>query len=259
MDSAHPNFKVGDYVWGLIGWEEYSIVTSPESLLKIEHTDVPLSYYTGILAMTGLSAYGGFYEICSPKNGERVFVSAASGAVGQLVGQFAKLMGCYVVRSAGTDEKVNLLKTKFQYDEAFNYKKEKEFNLTLKRYFPEGIDIYFDNVGGEMLEAVLLNMRIRGRIATCGMIAQYNLDEPEGVRNLMNIVWKRIKMEGFLVVDYMPIYAKFFKDVISYIREGKIAYVEDFVEGIENAPKALIGLFSGRNVGKQVVVVAPDE
>ncbi|KAJ6418967.1 hypothetical protein OIU84_029130 [Salix udensis] len=134
VDSGHPDFKKGDLVWGRrVGWEEYSLVTTPECLFKIHHTDVPLSYYTGILGMPGITAYFGLYDICSPKKGERVFVSAASGAVGQLVGQIAKLMGCYVVGSAGSKEKVELLKSKFGFDDAFNYKEEHDFDVALKR------------------------------------------------------------------------------------------------------------------------------
>ncbi|KAG6490643.1 2-alkenal reductase (NADP(+)-dependent)-like [Zingiber officinale] len=256
VDSSHPDFKTGDYVWGLIGWEEYSLITKPQGLFKIHHTEIPLSYYTGILGMVGLTAYVGFYDICSPKKGERVFVSAAAGAVGQIVGQFAKQFGCYVVGSAGSDEKVNLLKTKFGFDEAFNYKKEPDLTKALKRYFPEGIDIYFENVGGPMLEAVLHNMRIKGRIAACGMISQYNLEKPEGVHNLFLIVGKRIRLEGFLVFDHYGSYPEFEEKVVQLIKEEKIKYLEDIVEGLENAPAALIGLFEGRNVGKQVVVVS---
>ncbi|KAB1218173.1 2-alkenal reductase (NADP(+)-dependent) [Morella rubra] len=335
LDSRHPDYKIGDLVWGTTRWEEYSLITELEGFFKIQHTDVPLSYYTGILGMPGLTAFGGFYEVCSPKKGEHVFISAASGAVGQLVGQFAKLMDCYVVGSAGSREKnnqvicldmmehgcailsfgfcacmpgltafggfyevcspkkgehvfisaasgavgqlvgqfaklmdcyvvgsagsrekVDLLKNKFGFDEAFNYKEEIDLDAALKRYFPEGIDIYFENVGGEMLDAVLLNMRARGRVAVCGMISQYNLDESEGVRNLMCVVYKRIRIEGFAFFDYYNLYPKFLDLVLPYIREGKIVYVEDVTEGLESAPAALVGLFSGRNVGKQVVVVA---
>ncbi|KAJ0972979.1 hypothetical protein J5N97_020938 [Dioscorea zingiberensis] len=256
VDSGHPDYSAGDLVWGLTGWEEYSLLTNPEVLFKIKYTDVPLSYYTGLLGMAGLTAYAGFYEVCAPKKGEYVFVSAASGAVGQLVGQFAKLMGCYVVGSAGSDEKVNLLKNKFGFDEAFNYKKESDLNAALKRCFPEGIDIYFENVGGAMLDAVLRNMRIHGRIAACGMISQYNLEKGEGVHNLTYTIKKRIRFEGFLVFDYFHKYNEFVEKIIPDIREGKIAYVEDIAEGLENAPAALIGLFKGLNVGKQLVVVA---
>ncbi|XP_054817419.1 2-alkenal reductase (NADP(+)-dependent)-like isoform X3 [Prosopis cineraria] len=181
----------------------------------------------------------------------------ASGAVGQLVGQFAKLMGCYVVGSAGSKEKVDLLKSKLGFDEAFNYKEETDLDAALKRHFPGGIDIYFENVGGKMLDAVLLNMRIHGRIAVCGMISQYNLEEPQGVHSLMNLVYKRIRMEGLLSFDYYHLYTKFLEMMIPQIKEGKIVYVEDIAQGLESGPSALVGLFSGRNVGKQVIAVAP--
>ncbi|XP_016651746.1 PREDICTED: 2-alkenal reductase (NADP(+)-dependent)-like isoform X2 [Prunus mume] len=256
LESANPKFKQGDLVWGMTGWEEYSIITATDSLFKIHNTDVPLSYYTGILGMPGMTAYAGFYEVCSPKKGETVYVSAASGAVGQLVGQFAKLSGCYVVGSAGTKEKVDLLKKKFGFDGAFNYREEPDLDAALKRFFPEGIDIYFENVGGKMLDAVLPNMRVHGRIAVCGMISQYNLEQPEGVHNLMHLVIKQARMEGFLVFNYYHLYGKFLEMVLPAIKEGKITYVEDVVEGLESAPAALIGLFAGRNVGKQVVLVS---
>ncbi|XP_071689549.1 2-alkenal reductase (NADP(+)-dependent)-like [Rutidosis leptorrhynchoides] len=256
LDSGHSNFKNGDLVWGITGWEEYSVITNPEALFKIQHTDVPLSYYTGILGMPGMTVYVGFNNVCAPKNGEYVFVSAASGAVGQLVGQFAKLAGCYVVGSAGTKEKVELLKNKFGFDEAFNYKEEQDLDAALKRCFPEGIDIYFENVGGKMLEAVLLNMRLNGRISACGMISHYNNEQGEAVRNLFHIITKRLLVQGFIVFDHYHLYPKYMKMNIPLIKQGTIRYVEDVVEGLENAPAALVGLFSGRNVGKQVVVVA---
>ncbi|GAY63352.1 hypothetical protein CUMW_224820 [Citrus unshiu] len=252
LDSENPEFNKGDLVWGMTGWEEYSLITAPH-LFKIQHTDVPLSCYTGILGMPGMTAYVGFYEVCSPKQGECVFISAASGAVGQLVGQFAKLLGCYVVGSAGSKDKVDLLKNKFGFDEAFNYKEEADLNAALKTYFPEGIDIYFENVGGKLLDAVLPNMKIRGRIAACGMISQYNLDKPEGVHNLMYLVSKRLRMEGFIVLDHYHLYPKFLEMIIPHIKEGKLVYVEDMAEGLESAPAALIGLFSGQNVGKQPI------
>ncbi|KAM1703554.1 hypothetical protein ACFX1X_026161 [Malus domestica] len=256
LESGDPKFKQGDFIWGITGWEEYSVITATESLFKIQHTDVPLSYYTGILGMPGMTAYAGFYEVCNPKKGETVFVSAASGAVGQLVGQFAKSLGCYVVGSAGSKEKVDLLKNKFGFDKAFNYKEEPDLDAALKRYFPEGIDIYFENVGGKMLDAVLQNMRLHGRIAVCGMVSQYNLDQPEGCHNLMYLIIKQIRMQGFGVSSYYHLYGKFLEMVLPAIKEGKITYVEDVVEGLESAPAALIGLFAGRNVGKQVVVVS---
>ncbi|XP_019174859.1 PREDICTED: 2-alkenal reductase (NADP(+)-dependent)-like [Ipomoea nil] len=256
VDSDNPNFKKGDLVWGMTGWEEYTIITDTQALFKIEHTDVPLSYYTGLLGMAGLTAYVGFYEVCSPKKGDTVYVSAASGAVGQLVGQLAKLFGCYVVGSAGSKEKVDLLKNKFGFDEAFNYKEEQDLDAALKRFFPDGIDIYFENVGGKMLDAVLLNMKLHGRIAACGMISQYNLDKPEGLHNSFCLISKRIRIQGFLVFDYYHRYPQYLDMILPCIKKGMVTYVEDVAEGLETAPAALIGLFSGRNVGKQVVTIS---
>ncbi|XP_039133595.1 2-alkenal reductase (NADP(+)-dependent)-like [Dioscorea cayenensis subsp. rotundata] len=258
LESGHPDFKEGEYVWGITGWEEYSLITDTEKIFKIPFTDVPLSYYTGLLGMTGFTAYVGFNEICSPKKGEYVFISAASGAVGQLVGQLAKLMGCYVVGTAGSDEKVELLKTKFGFDDAFNYKKEKSLRAALRRCFPKGIDIYFENVGGAMLDAVLLNMRDKGRISACGMISQYNLEKLEGVHFLVRVITKQLTMKGFNVADYFDLYPKFLELIIPYIKNGEITYLEDKAEGIENAPSALVGLFTGKNIGKQLVVVAEE-
>ncbi|TVU51442.1 hypothetical protein EJB05_02873 [Eragrostis curvula] len=284
--SSHPDFKVGDLVWGFTGWEEYTLITNTEYLFKINHPEMPLSYYTGVLGefrkyqfmsctvfpsylrnvtsfaeikcMPGLTAYSGFFDVAKPKKGDYVFVSAASGAVGQIVGQLAKLTGCYVVGSAGSDEKVNLLKSKFSFDEAFNYKKEQDLNAALKRYFPNGIDIYFENVGGAMLDAVLINMRMHGRIAACGLISQYNLEVQEGIHNLFCLVTKRVRMEGFMVRDYYDSYRKFEEEMVGYLKARKINYVEDVADGLEKAPAALIGLFTGRNVGKQLVAVAKE-
>ncbi|KAH6809288.1 Zinc-binding dehydrogenase family protein [Perilla frutescens var. frutescens] len=229
LDSSHPNYKKGDLVWGSqAGWEEYSLIKDPHDLFQIQDKDVPLSYYTGILGMPGMTAYAGFFEVCSPKKGETVFVSAASGAVGQ----FAKLAGCYIVGSAGSKDKVDLLKNNFGFDDAFNYKEENDYNAALKRYFKEGIDIYFENVGGMMLDAVLNNMRVHGRIAVCGMVSQYTLEQHEGVHNLLMLVSKRICMQGFNVADYYHLYPKFLEMVLPRIKEGKITYVEDVAEGL---------------------------
>ncbi|XP_021843419.2 2-alkenal reductase (NADP(+)-dependent) [Spinacia oleracea] len=258
IDSDDPNFQAGDIVSGFTGWEEYSLIEDTKKLRKIQQHDIPLSYHIGLLGMPGFTAYAGFYEICSPKKGDRVFVSAASGAVGQIVGQLAKLYGCYVVGSAGTKEKVDLLKTKLGFDDAFNYKEEQDLDATLKRFFPEGIDIYFENVGGAMLDAVLLNMRVHGRIAVCGMVSQHSNHDKEGIHNLFSIIRNRLTIKGFLQSDYLHLFPKFVEQVGAYYREGKIVYIEDMNEGLESAPSALVGLFTGKNVGKQVVCVSRD-
>lgn len=256
VDSDDPNFQSGDFVSGFTGWEEYSLIDNAKNLRKIQQDDIPLSYHLGLLGMPGFTAYAGFYEICSPKQGDRVFVSAASGAVGQIVGQLAKLYGCYVVGSAGTKEKVDLLKNKLGFDDAFNYKEEKDLDAALKRYFPEGIDIYFENVGGAMLDAVLLNMRTHGRIAVCGMVSQHSNRDTEGIHNLFTLIRSRIKMQGFLQSDYLHLFPQFVEHVGAYYRQGKIVYIEDMNDGLESAPSALAGLFTGKNVGKKVVCVS---
>lgn len=251
--SDHPDFKENDIVTGVTSWEIYSVIKGGSGLRKVTNTDIPLSYYVGILGLPGLTAYAGFFEVCTPKEGEQVFVSAAAGAVGQLVGQFAKLLGCRVVGSAGSDEKINLLKNRLGFDDAFNYKKEPDLTATLKRYFPKGIDIYFENVGGKMLEAVLYNLRVHARIAVCGMISRSITGEGEGIHNLPQLIIKRAKMQGFLMTDYLHLQEEFMKKVIDYLKEGKIIYIEDFVDGLESAPSALVRLLEGKNVGKQVV------
>lgn len=258
VDSGDPNFQPGDIVSGFTGWEEYSLIVNTKDLRKIQQDDIPLSYHLGLLGMPGFTAYAGFYEVCSPKEGDHVFVSAASGAVGQIVGQLAKLHGCYVVGSAGTKEKVELLKNRLGFDDAFNYKEEKDLDGALKRYFPEGIDIYFENVGGPMLDAVLLNMRIHGRIAVCGMVSQHSYHDEEGIHNLFALITKRLRMQGFLQSDYLHLFPQFVEQVGAFYRQGKIVYIEDMSEGLESAPAALAGLFNGKNVGKQVVRASRD-
>ncbi|GFS45893.1 zinc-binding dehydrogenase family protein [Actinidia rufa] len=270
LDSGHPNLKTGDFVWGTTGWEEYSLIKNPESLFKIENTDVPLSYYTGILGK-----YAWFDCLCwflryLCSETRRVCVRICSfRSSWPACRAVCKIDGCYVVGSAGSKQKgeltilfvfistkVHLLKNKLGFDEAFNYKEEQDLDAALKRYFPEGIDVYFENVGGKMLDAVLLNMRHHGRIAVCGAVSQYNAEQPEGVTNLMCLTYKQVRMEGFVVFDYYPNYSKFLDMVLPHIRDGKIVYVEDVTTGLESGPSALLQLFSGRNVGKQLVAIA---
>ncbi|KAI4368263.1 hypothetical protein MLD38_016839 [Melastoma candidum] len=258
IDSDNTDFRPGDFVTGMIPWEEYSLIRQPDKLKKIEHgrSAAPLSYHIGLFGMPGFTAYVGLKEICCPKEGETVLVSAASGAVGQIVGQLAKLEGCYVVGSAGSKEKVKLLKEKLGFDDAFVYKEEQDLVAALKRHFPRGIDVYFDNVGGEMLDAALLNMNAHGRIAVCGMVSLHGVGNPIGIHNLYNLVFKRINMKGFVQSDYAHLMPQFLEEMTAYYEQGKIKYVEDVRHGLENAAAAFVGLFSGRNVGKQVISVS---
>uniref|UniRef100_A0A5B6YXU6 Enoyl reductase (ER) domain-containing protein n=1 Tax=Davidia involucrata TaxID=16924 RepID=A0A5B6YXU6_DAVIN len=256
--SGHPGFERDDLVVGVISWGEYCIVRGGNMLNKLDSMGFPLSYHVGILGFSGLTAYGGFFELCKPKKGEKVFVSAASGSVGNLVGQYAKLFGCYVVGCAGTKRKIELLKEKLGFDDAFNYKEETDLKSALKRYFPEGIDIYFDNVGAEMLEAAVANMNTFGRVAVCGVISEYTDSKKRAAPDMLDVVYKRITMQGFLAADLMNVYADFMSTTTDHLRTGKMQAIEDISHGIENVPSAFIGLFCGDNVGKKIVQITDD-
>ncbi|KAL3636937.1 hypothetical protein CASFOL_019236 [Castilleja foliolosa] len=260
IKSGYEGLKEGDYVWGVTGWEEYSWSFEPrKQLIKFRITDdVPLSYYAGILGNPGLAAYVGWNEMCWAKKGETVYVSSAAGGVGHIVGQFAKMMGCYVVGSASTNEKVSLLKTKLGFDDAFNYK-EGDLRSNLNKCFPRGIDIYFDNVGGEMFDEVLKRLNINGRVVVCGMISQYNLSEPKGIKNLFSVITKRLSLRGFLVEDYLNMYYEYAEWAVKKLQENKLVYVEDVIPGLDNAASAFVGMFYGHNTGKRVVAVAKEE
>ncbi|KMT02879.1 hypothetical protein BVRB_8g194560 [Beta vulgaris subsp. vulgaris] len=261
MASGHPEFQKDDLVSGELIWANYVLVEDVKLLRKLDPMGFPLSYHAGIFGLSGLTAYVGFFRLGKPKKGERVLVSAASGSVGNIVGQYAKLLGCYVVGCAGTPEKVALLKDKLGFDDAFNYKEEDDFNLTLKRYFPEGIDIYFDNVGGEMLEAAVANMNTFGRVVVCGVISQYT--DPTARRaapDMINVIYKRLTIQGFLLLDYMDeqIVADFVSTTTSYLHAAQMQVLEDISFGLESIPSAFVGLFCGRNTGKTIVQIAQD-
>ncbi|XP_076917268.1 2-alkenal reductase (NADP(+)-dependent)-like [Bidens hawaiensis] len=255
--SGNPEFEKDDYVVGLISWGEYYI-SKGFMLSKFDPMGFPLSYHVGLLGLSGLTAYAGFFEICKPKKGEKVFVSAAAGSVGNLVGQYAKHFGCYVVGCAGSPNKVKLLKEKLGFDEVFNYKEEHDLNSALQRYFPNGIDIYFDNVGGKTLEAAISNMNLNGRVALCGVISEYTDSGKRAIPDMLNVVYKRITIRGFLAGDYMNLFPEFLTLTIDHLRTGKMHVLEDVSIGLENVPSAFVGLFRGDNVGKRIVQVAND-
>nr|QLI49062.1 alkenal reductase-like protein [Gloriosa superba] len=216
----------------------------------------PLDYLTAF-GLPGFAAWIAIHLIGNPKPGENVFISAAAGAVGMLAGQLAKLKGCRVVGSTGTDEKVNLLKEEFKFDDAFNYKKEADFDAALSKYLPSGIDIYVDNVGGKMLEAVLNHVNKKARIPLCGMISQYNQvwTERDGVRNLLNMIGKEVRMEGFIITSYLQQFQDFEQEIGEYLNEGKLVSKVKIVEGIEGFLESLLSLFSSSNVGKVILQV----
>jgi NADPH:quinone reductase len=258
VESRHTGFAKGEYVNGMLGWQNYSL-SNGQGLYKVAKGEVPLSYHLGILGMPGMTAYVGLFRIGNAHPGETVFVSAASGAVGSVVGQLAKMHGCRVAGCAGTDEKVALLRKEFGYDAAFNYRKSESLPESVAEVCPKGIDVNFENVGGEIFEAALWNMRNYGRIALSGMIANYNDDKSQpGPRGMMSIVGKRLTLKGFIVTDHPDACREYTSKATQWLREGKLKYRETITRGIENAPTAFIEMLKGRNVGKQIVQVSDE-
>ncbi len=258
VDSKSHGFKIGDYVLNFQGWREY-VVSDGTGLTLVDPGMAPVTAYLGVLGMTGLTAYVGLLEIGKAKAGDTVFVSAASGAVGSQVCQIAKLKGCRVIGSVGSDEKVAWLLEKAGVDGAFNYKQSGNLTHTVQTLCPGGIDVYYENVGGEHLEAALESMNPYGRVVMCGMISQYNaVKPPAGPANLAYVVGKSLTLQGFIVSDYLDRMPQFFTDMGKWIAEDRITWKETIVEGIENAPAAFCGLFKGENFGKMIVKVGPD-
>lgn len=253
--SKHEGYAVGEYVTNFMGWQEYA-VSNGQGLLKVDPA-LPLSAYLGTVGMPGQTAYFGFLDIGQPQAGETVFVSAAAGAVGSVVCQIAKIKGCTVIGTAGSDEKVSWLKEKIGVDIAINYKTAGNLTKALAEAAPQGIDIYFENVGGDHLEAAIAVMNPHGRIPMCGMISQYNATEPTPApRNLSMVIGKQILIKGFLVGAYRNRMGEFVQDMQEWIQTGQLTWEETVYEGIENAPRAFIDLFSGGNMGKMIVKLA---
>ncbi len=254
--SRNKDFAEGDFVSGMLGWENYSL-SDGTGLHKVPKGPAPLSYHLGILGMPGMTAYIGLHTIGKAQPGETVFVSAASGAVGSVVGQLAKLHGCTVTGCAGADDKVDLLKAEFGYDAAFNYRQSQSLPKSISEVCPDGIDVDFENVGGEIFEAVLWNMREFGRVALCGMISSYNDEELQpGPRGMTVIIGRRLTIQGFIVTDHLEVGKEYVSKAIQWLAEGKLKYHETVAEGIENAPSAFIDLLQGKNIGKQIVRLA---
>ncbi|MGW1888942.1 NADP-dependent oxidoreductase [Streptomyces sp. NPDC002004] len=251
--SEAEGFQAGDHVLHFLGWREYAVVDA-KTAVKVDPELAPLSTYLGVLGMTGLTAYAGLLRTASFKEGDTVFVSGAAGAVGSQVGQIAKLKGAArVIGSAGSDEKVKLLTEEYGFDAAFNYKNGPVAEQ-LRAAAPEGIDVYFDNVGGEHLEAAIDSLRQGGRIAICGMISIYNNTEAApGPRNLVRLIQTRGRIEGLLVGDHYDLQPEFVREVGGMIGSGRLKYRETVVEGIENNLEAFLGVLRGDNTGKMVV------
>jgi NADPH-dependent curcumin reductase CurA len=254
--SNFPGLAPGDTVLHSLGWREYAVLDG-KRVAKVDPSLAPIGAYLGVLGMPGLTAYAGLLEVAAFQPGETVFVSGAAGAVGSIVGQIAKLKGAArVVGSAGSADKVKHLVDDLGFDAAFNYKDGPVLDQ-LRKAAPDGIDVYFDNVGGEHLEAAIEELHVHGRVAVCGMISVYNATEPTPApRNLPELIKKRLTLRGLLVLDHANLREEFQREVGGWLREGKLTYRETVVEGIRNAPEAMLGLLRGDNTGKMLVKIA---
>lgn len=251
--SKSPDFKTGDIVLGALPWSE-QIISTASGVKKIDISIAPASYYLGILGMPGLTAYFGLMDITKPKAGETVVVSGAAGAVGVVVGQIAKIQGCRVIGIAGTDDKIKLLKESFGFDEAINYKTTVDIKQAIAKLCPNGVDIYFDNVGGAIADAVISNLNFNARIALCGQISLYNSTEvPVGPRLQPMLLTKSVLMQGFIVSNYQSRFPEGIHQLAQWLSAGKLKFTETILHGFHQLPVALIGLFKGENTGKMVV------
>ena len=254
--SKNVRFQVGEVVEGFFGWQQYAI-SDGEGVRKLDASLAPVSTALSVLGMPGLTAYFGFLDIGKPRSGETVVVSGAAGAVGSVVGQIAKISGCRVVGIAGSDAKVAWLTSELGFDAAFNYKTTSDCSAKVSELCPEGVDIYFDNVGGTITDAVFTTLNNGARVVVCGQIAQYNAEKPEiGPRLLWHLIVKRARAEGFLVFQFAHRYAEGLRQLAMWLNAGKLKHREQFVDGIENTPRAFIGMLRGENTGKQLVRLA---
>ena len=253
IESANREFSKGEIVQGNFGWQEY-VISDGADVYKVDETLAPISTSLGILGMPGLTAYFGLMEVCQPIAGETVVVSAASGAVGSIVGQIARNMGCRIVGIAGDEIKCSYLKNTLGFDEVINYRKVSSLHSALVDACPNGVDVYFDNVGGTILDTVLSIINLHARIAICGMISEYNMITPELVqRPTRALLVNRARMQGLLVHDWVDRRNECITQMSKWIDDGKLIYKEDITLGIENMPDAFIGLLGGKNFGKKLI------
>lgn len=256
IESNDARFKTGDLVLGHLDWADYS-ATSGTSLHKVEQREVPITAALGILGMPGMTAYFGLLDIGQPKAGETVVISGAAGAVGMIAGQIAKIKGCHTVGIAGSDEKVNYLVKELKFDAAINYKNS-NYAQKLKEACPKGVDVYFDNVGGDITDEVIKLINWHARIVVCGQISMYNAQTQDiGPRILRHLIVKSAMAKGFIVrKDYNERFSEGIQQMAQWVKQGEIKTRENIIEGLQNAPKAFIGLFKGENIGKQLVKIS---
>ncbi len=255
LESKHDDYKKGDHVSGMLDWKEIQVAEADE-MMKVDKEKAPLSAYLGILGMTGLTAYLGLTEIGKPKEGETLLVSGAAGAVGSTVGQIGKILGLRVVGIAGTDEKVAMLKEEFGFDAGINYNTTENMKEAIKKTCPDGVDVYFDNVGGDISDAVLFNINKFSRTVVCGAISVYNETSiPQSTSVHPFLIKKSSLMQGFVISDFADKHPQGVQQLSKWLQEGKLTYTETVEEGFENIPQAFLDLFEGKNKGKMVVKV----
>lgn len=255
VESNNKNFEKGDFVNGMLQWKQFQ-TSNGTGLNKVDSKKAPLKAYLGILGLTGMTAYLGLEKIGKPQKGETLLVSGAAGAVGSVVGQIGKIKGCRVVGIAGSEEKIDRIQEKFGFDAAINYKTTDNMKKAIAAACPKGVDVYFDNVGGEILDAALANMNKFGRVINCGAISLYNeTKRPMGPRVETTLIKNSILMQGFTVRDFVKDFGPAQKKLSEWLEEDKLSYLETVVEGFESIPQAFIDLFDGKNKGKMIVVV----
>jgi NADPH-dependent curcumin reductase CurA len=260
-ESKNPNFQLGDLVSGMLGWQDYTIVAE-NNILALMPLPKPLPYplttFVGLLGATGWTAYFGLLDIGQPQAGETVVVSAAAGAVGSIAGQIAKIKGCCVVGITGSNEKCRWLTQELGFDTAINYKTA-DLARAIAQACPNGVDVYFDNVGGSILDAVLTQINLHARIPLCGLISTYNATEPvPGLYHYNQILMKRARIQGFIILDYLPRLSEAIRDIGQWINQGKIKHAVEIVEGLEHAPSAILKLFNGGKKGKLIIKVSEE-
>jgi NADPH-dependent curcumin reductase CurA len=252
--SRHPGFAVGDKVVGMLGWQDFAVSDGASITRKVTEADLPLSAALGVLGLNGVTAYFALLDIGRPQPGDTVVVSTAAGAVGSCVGQIAKLKGCRTVGIAGGPEKVRLCREEFGYDAAIDYKWVADLDAAIEEACPDGVDVYFDNTAGPISDAVLRHLDFRARIVVCGTASLASWDPwPQGPRVERHLLVKRARMEGFLLFDYQDRYAEATTELARWVRSGAIRYREDILDGIEQAPGAIAGLYRGENLGKRLI------
>jgi hypothetical protein len=257
--SRHPDFRPGEFVTGMFGWQDYAAIDVKVIQRKITETDLPISTSLGVLGLNGLTAYFGLQEIGQPKTGETVVVSTAAGAVGSCVGQIAKIKGCRTVGITGGPEKARICRDEFRYDTAIDYKAD-NLDSTLAVACPEGVDVYYDNTAGTISDEVLKHLRVGARVVICGTASIADWEPiPEGPRVERHLLVKRARMQGFLIFDYAERYTEALQELTQWVRQGLIRYREDILEGIEQAPGSVAGLYRGENFGKRLIRIAPQE